>query len=637
MEIALPDGQEIVLDLRYESVLKLCSSCRQLGHYQISCPKIHSSSSKGKEIVIRDQATSSNQIFRKTNPDNQVEAKKTGSLKESEQYSVASLMNPVIHGATVQIPGGRLRQTKHIRNTNSAAICQKTCADHQTAETPDPNFQNQASLLPAKGTSTNTHKSTDTSLEAPNLIFRDCSTVTKTVSETASDLQKPFLPATVSDMVQSGGVQGVKTMGQERMDKNNDLHTIQEVAPARRTVPDQTVKPVKLTGNTVSGFQNLSFQPDTISAILSDTVQNAGLKGFKGKGPEHDGTQQLVSQSCRAGMASKQVSDIDQPLDRIQESGTLILANQSTEPQALIPNTNEPEGNSTNAQKITDTSLVTQISIFRHCSKVLATVSETLSDFQNLVSQSCMPSLVANIVQTEGAKDFTGKGQELQGKHHILATTKETESARRIVFEQSGNTSGKPVSDLQQAGFQADKMPDTMQKEGSKVSKGLEPYSTKHRDLNLPNLGKQHEVETQQNAQDTSPWKIQTRARTQRKRAAAAELPKPELNPNTSKQNKEEEAGTLEEGEICSEIDQDMEAPHQTGGYPTFPPIIVCLPADEWLKEDTQAFDQCSPRKCHKSQEPLNKTESSTGADLNGQPRKHERKGKSWRLPANPT
>lgn len=36
MEITLPNGQDIELELRYESTLKLFSTCRQLGHYRIA-------------------------------------------------------------------------------------------------------------------------------------------------------------------------------------------------------------------------------------------------------------------------------------------------------------------------------------------------------------------------------------------------------------------------------------------------------------------------------------------------------------------------------------------------------------------------------------------------------------------------
>lgn len=41
MEIMLPDGQDVELDLRYETILKLCTVCRQLGHYQDHCPALN--------------------------------------------------------------------------------------------------------------------------------------------------------------------------------------------------------------------------------------------------------------------------------------------------------------------------------------------------------------------------------------------------------------------------------------------------------------------------------------------------------------------------------------------------------------------------------------------------------------------
>lgn len=39
IEVTLPNGREVQLRLHFESVLKLCTVCRQLGHYLANCPR----------------------------------------------------------------------------------------------------------------------------------------------------------------------------------------------------------------------------------------------------------------------------------------------------------------------------------------------------------------------------------------------------------------------------------------------------------------------------------------------------------------------------------------------------------------------------------------------------------------------
>lgn len=49
MGITLPDGQDVELELRYESTLKLCSVCRQIGHYQTHCPIVVATAMGGRQ------------------------------------------------------------------------------------------------------------------------------------------------------------------------------------------------------------------------------------------------------------------------------------------------------------------------------------------------------------------------------------------------------------------------------------------------------------------------------------------------------------------------------------------------------------------------------------------------------------
>lgn len=52
ISVTLPVGRDTDLRLRFESILKLCASCQQLGHYQMSYPNKLNTTMEGSQALI---------------------------------------------------------------------------------------------------------------------------------------------------------------------------------------------------------------------------------------------------------------------------------------------------------------------------------------------------------------------------------------------------------------------------------------------------------------------------------------------------------------------------------------------------------------------------------------------------------